>query len=121
MEQFPHLRFVQKVTGKPRYFGGGSSNERSEQNKHNREKHSSSLFGRTSGLNQEWERDLSEREKEGLPPLNKDVIPVSRLLFQFHSVIPILYSLSIIKNKRLLFLNHEVTWTGFYSFAIGIL
>ncbi|MGV8093218.1 MAG: S8 family peptidase [Mangrovibacterium sp.] len=76
MEQFPHLRFVQKVIGKPRYFPVVSPNERSEQNKKNREKHGSGLFGRTSGLSQEWERDLSEREKEGLPPLNKDVIPV---------------------------------------------
>jgi hypothetical protein len=76
MEQFPHLRFVQKVIGKPRYFGGGSPNKRSERNKQNRKKHSSTLLGRTSGLNQEWERDLSEREKEDLPPLNKDVIPV---------------------------------------------
>ncbi len=80
MEQFPHLRFIQKVVGKPRYFsryfGGGSPDERSEQNKQNREKHSSHLWRRTSGLNKEWERDLSEREKEGLPPLNPDIIPV---------------------------------------------
>ena len=54
MEQFPHLNFVQKITGKHRFFGGGSANERTNTNKLNRHEHSTDLFQKTSKLRQDW-------------------------------------------------------------------
>ena len=76
MEQFPHLRFVQKVVGRPRFFGGGDENEKSKENKQNRQKHSSYLSGKTTNINREWERELDEREVQGLPPLDRNFVPV---------------------------------------------
>ncbi|WP_159516934.1 hypothetical protein [Sunxiuqinia indica] len=76
MEQFPHLKFVQKVIGKPRFFGGGNLNSRTQENKQNRRRYSSYLSNITSHINQEWEKELSEREGIELPPLDSNIIPV---------------------------------------------
>jgi hypothetical protein len=76
MDQFPHLNFVQKVTGKPRLFGGGDLDERSNENKRNRAKHSEYLGTISNSLNKEWQNSLENRTKNKLAPLPEDVVPV---------------------------------------------
>ena len=44
MEQFPHLKFVQKIEGEPRIFGGGGTSVISQYNKDNRQNHSQNLI-----------------------------------------------------------------------------
>ena len=75
MDQFPHLKFVQKITGKPRLFGGGAVHDRTQGNKNNRPGHSQYLINRTNKIRQEWEKAVSAREAEGLAPLSKEIIP----------------------------------------------
>jgi hypothetical protein len=43
MKKFPHLQFQQKITGSPRFHGGGGENPRTLQNKQDRQGHSVSL------------------------------------------------------------------------------
>ena len=76
MEQFPHLKFIQKITGKPRLFGGGAPNDRTEYNKGNRQGHSNYLSQKTSKIKQDWADLVSKREAEKLAPLAADVIPI---------------------------------------------
>lgn len=76
MEQFPHLKFVQKIAGPPRLFGGGGANERSKQNKHNRQRHSSYLSKNTSEIKEDWSFTISERENQNLAPLDDNIIPL---------------------------------------------
>jgi hypothetical protein len=74
MEKFPHLKFLQKVTGKPRLHGGGKPNPQSAQNKDNREGHFGYLSGKTSQIKSEWQNEINQRED--LAPLDADVIPI---------------------------------------------
>lgn len=76
MEQFPHLKFVQKITGKPRLFGGGAANDRTEYNKTNRQNHSNYLSQKTSNIKDDWADLISKREVDGLAPLEANVIPI---------------------------------------------
>ena len=76
MEQFPHLNFVQKVSGKPRLYGGGGKNETSEANKANRQGHRNSLINKTTTIKSEWEHLFEERDVNELAPLNKDIVPI---------------------------------------------
>lgn len=76
MEQFPHLKFIQKITGKPRLFGGGAPNDKTEYNKANRQGHSNYLSQKTSKIKQDWADLVSKREAEKLAPLAADVIPI---------------------------------------------
>jgi len=76
MEKFPHLQFVQKVTGKPRLQGGGEIPERTQENKRNRGQHSGFLSGRTSNIRFEWNESINRRESEALAPIEGNVIPV---------------------------------------------
>lgn len=76
MEKFPHLKFLQKIAGKPRYNGGGKSKEQSKQNKANRAGHSGYLFGRTTEIKDGWDHRMQRREELHLAPLDPDVIPV---------------------------------------------
>lgn len=76
MEQFPHLNFVQKITGKPRFFGGGSANDRTKDNKLNRDKHGGKLFQKTSKIRQGWVEAVSKREEQNLAPLGEDTVPI---------------------------------------------
>lgn len=76
MERFPHLKFLQKVTGKPRIHGGGAANPISVQNKENRQGHFGYLSGRTSQIKLEWNNEINQREQQDLAPLDSDVIPV---------------------------------------------
>jgi hypothetical protein len=76
MERFPHLKFLQKIVGKPRLNGGGASNPLSAQNKDNRQGHFGYLSGRTSQIKTEWDNEINQREQKNLAPLDSDVIPV---------------------------------------------
>lgn len=76
MEQFPHLNFVQKVSGKPRLHGGGGKNETSEVNKADRQGHRNSLINKTTTIKSEWEHLFEERDVNELAPLNKDIVPI---------------------------------------------
>lgn len=76
MEKFPHLKFLQKVTGKPRLHGGGKPNPQSAQNKENRQGHFGYLSGRTSQMKSDWQNELKQRKHYELAPLDVDVIPI---------------------------------------------
>lgn len=76
MERFPHLKFLQKVIGKPRLHGGGEPNPLSIQNKNNRQGHFGYLSGRTSQIKSDWEIQIGRREELGLAPLDADIIPI---------------------------------------------
>jgi hypothetical protein len=75
MNQFPHLKFAGKMEGKPILFGGGTSIQ-SDENRRNRQMHATSLLGTTSQIQLEWEDFLTKRVEQGLPELDKEVIPV---------------------------------------------
>src|SRR4051812_19899689 len=75
MEPFPHLKFVQKITGIPRLFGGGSVNDISESNRNNRQGHSGKLIRNTSQIRKDWVDSIANR-KEGLARLDENIIPV---------------------------------------------
>ncbi|ABQ05666.1 S8 family peptidase [Flavobacterium johnsoniae] len=76
MEQFPHLNFIQKVSGKPRLFGGGKPNATTEENKANRQGHRDSLFSKTSNVRSNWEDLFKMRDSMELANLDKDIVPV---------------------------------------------
>jgi hypothetical protein len=76
MATFPHLKFVQKIIGKPRLHGGGETHPRSAYNKSNRQGHSNFLSEKTSLIQQRWGEMLSKREEQKLAPINHDVVPV---------------------------------------------
>ena len=76
MEKFPHLKFVQKVIGKPRLYGGGETSERTAKNKDNRQGHSNFLFNKTCNIKKDWNTMLSERKEQGLAPIDSDVVPI---------------------------------------------
>ncbi|HXS56058.1 MAG TPA: S8 family peptidase [Hanamia sp.] len=76
MEQFPHLKFIQKLTGKPRLWGGGSDNPNTYHNKQNRQAHSAELLQKTTQLKADWGSSLSTREEEQLAPLSEDIVPL---------------------------------------------
>jgi subtilisin family serine protease len=76
MEQFPHLNFVQKVTGTPRLFGGGSVNPQSKKNSENRQGHSGFLTSKTSKLKDDWSHVFEERRNLNLAPLDENIIPI---------------------------------------------
>lgn len=76
MEHFPHLKFVQKLTGKPRFHGGGGENPITQKNKDNRKSHSKKLFSSTNKLKKEWANTNQQRKSEGLPEIDEKTTPV---------------------------------------------
>lgn len=76
MEQFPHLNFIQKISGKPRLFGFGSSNENTDFNKQNRQGHSEYLSNQTSNIRNDWSETYSNRLINNLAPLDENIIPI---------------------------------------------
>jgi hypothetical protein len=76
MAIFPHLKFIQKVFGKPRLHGGGETHPTSANNKSNRLGHSNSLKKSTSSIKQRWVEMLSNREEQELAPIDPQIIPV---------------------------------------------
>ncbi len=65
MERFPHLKFLKKVTGKPRLNGGGKSNLQSKLNKENRPRHSGYLSDKTTKLKSDWLQEIIKRDQLG--------------------------------------------------------
>jgi hypothetical protein len=76
MEQFPHLQFQQKITGSPRFSGGGEENQRTQNNKLHRQGHSDFLQKSTSNIKSDWEESINEREEHGLAILDETTAPV---------------------------------------------
>lgn len=76
MTTFPHLKFVQKIIGKPRLRGGGETHPTSLNNKSNREGHSNFLFTKTSNIKDRWIEMFSLREEKKLAPIDAQTIPV---------------------------------------------
>lgn len=76
MEQFPHLKFVQKITGTPKLTGGPNYSERTTQNKSNRQQHANNLSSRAKSLGQRWAEHIEFRAESDLPSLDEDIIPV---------------------------------------------
>ena len=76
MEQFPHLKFIQKLTGKPRFHGGSTTNKKSKENKKNRRAHSNDLSLKTTGIKAEWSAEYAKREDQNLAPIDEEIIPV---------------------------------------------
>lgn len=76
MATFPHLKFIQKIIGKPRLHGGGGTHPTSAHNKSNRQGHSNLLSEKTSSIKQRWVEMLSEREQQELAPIDAQTIPV---------------------------------------------
>lgn len=73
---FPHLKFSENIIGKARLFGRVKSNQLSLSNKKNRQIHSEELLRKTNQLKADWINHISERDNQGLAPLDKDVEPV---------------------------------------------
>src|SRR6478609_7797578 len=76
MEKFPHLKFHQKIFGKPRFHGGGGTHPNSKKNKDNREGHFGYLSGKTDKLRTDWLNEIDKREQFKLAPLDSAVIPI---------------------------------------------
>jgi hypothetical protein len=76
MATFPHLKFIQKVIGKPRTRSFGAIHPISAHNNSNRQGHSALLSKKTSSIKQRWVEMLSEREQLDLAPIDPKTIPV---------------------------------------------
>lgn len=76
MEQFPHLNFVQKISGKPRFHGGGAENPITLQNKENRQAHSDFLSQKTNKLKSDWHNSFQNRKLEGLADIDENTTPI---------------------------------------------
>lgn len=76
MEQFPHLNFVQKISGLPRLFGGGGTNPISKENQKNRIGHCTSLISKASKIKSDWSDHYAKRQILNLATLDKEIIPV---------------------------------------------
>jgi len=76
MERFPHLKFLQKIVGKPRLHGGGETNPISLQNKNNKPGHFGYLSDKTSRLKSDWQNEIDKRKRFNLAPLDADIIPI---------------------------------------------
>lgn len=73
MEQFPHLKFKETISGKARFFGGSQPSQKSEFNRKNRNLHSSNLTDGTTELKQRWIEHLALRNTENLAPIDDHV------------------------------------------------
>jgi Subtilase family len=76
MDQFPHLKIVQKLEGKARLSGGGIPNSRTKHNSENRQGHSDFLAKKTQKIKSDWSDDFLERVRLDLAPIAEDIIPV---------------------------------------------
>lgn len=77
MEKFPHLKFLQKVVGKPNFRkGNGKPSPITEQNKANKQVHYGYLSNVTNEIKSAWEAKILERQVQNLPLLRAEVIPI---------------------------------------------
>lgn len=76
MEAFPHLKFLQKLEGKPRYRGGLNKNLISDNNRSDRQGHAGRLSKSATNARDRWVEDFTDREERGFAPLDPTVQPV---------------------------------------------
>lgn len=76
MDKFPHLKFSENLIGKARFSGGGNPHPDSVRNKNNRQEYSQSLLGITNQLKKDWLSHISERNNQGLAPLDENIEPI---------------------------------------------
>jgi len=76
MEQFPHLKFAQKISGKPRFHGGGSENPITKYNKENRQGHSNFLKQKANKIHSDWINSYKNRESEELANIDENTTPI---------------------------------------------
>lgn len=76
MEQFPHLKFSEKIIGSERGFGGGETHPTSKKNKDNRQAHSGKLQRWIDSYKKEWEDDYKEREELNLALIDENIQPI---------------------------------------------
>ena len=76
MDPFPHLKFEKKISGNPRFYGGGKPNPHTLNNRKNRKKHSDSLFSKTNSIKSDWEKTLKDRKEKDLAIIDESTSPV---------------------------------------------
>ncbi|MGM0378049.1 MAG: S8 family peptidase, partial [Bacteroidota bacterium] len=76
MEQFPHLKFKQRISGLPRFHPGGVQDPRTLENKENRQEHGNFLHTGTSKIKSDWEEALKQRDKTGFAQIDESTVPV---------------------------------------------
>lgn len=76
MTQFPHIEFIQKIQGKPRYRPFPTTESITEENKLHRQSHSEKLKRWTDDNKSEWINCFKERESLGLAEINEEIIPI---------------------------------------------
>jgi len=75
MERFPHLKFVEKITGQPRLKGGGKAGDQTTKNKSRRQDHAKDLRHSLSKIKTDWKQRVEESEEHQLFPLDPDIVP----------------------------------------------
>ncbi|MEI7594410.1 MAG: S8 family peptidase [Bacteroidota bacterium] len=76
MEQFPHLNFANKISGKPRFYGGGKENQITTQNKKDRLAHGNLLKQKTGKLISDWQNSLENRKSLGMVDIEENTMPI---------------------------------------------
>ena len=76
MEQFPHLKFIRKIAGKPRFHRGGAENPITRENKENRQVHGNFLKQKTSKIKSDWYNSIKNRQSEGLADIDENTAPI---------------------------------------------
>ena len=76
MEQFPHLKFSEKIIGLARFYGSGSQSEITKRNKDNRATHAEKLNSQITSIADDWEEHVEQREEKGLAPLSEENVPI---------------------------------------------
>lgn len=66
---FEHLPLPLKHQGIPKLHGGGSEDDRTKQNKSNRQAHGNYLKGQSTQLSRFWKQRQDDRAKQNLPPI----------------------------------------------------
>jgi len=76
MSDFPHLKFKEKLTGTPRFGRNISNNDRTQSNKDNRVRHSTTLGNEATLVYNAWFAHVETREAQGLASLDLSIQPI---------------------------------------------
>jgi Subtilase family len=76
MDQFPHLKIVQKLEGKARFTPGGKPSIITQEKLNDRQRHSGTLSQKTQTIKSDWSNDFLNRTRLELAPIDEDIIPV---------------------------------------------
>ena len=76
MEKFPHLNFIQKLFGKPRYFGNGGESPITKLNKLDRDWHGETLQKSTLKIRSDWKYSYEQRLSQRLAKIDETITPV---------------------------------------------